>query len=230
MGIHYLIICFCQCTDAPDAEKQLFQMGLFLASFTWPRTAFTFALLDDFVLDNVESSTSAMNYYNKLWWRTSSIFPHLVLQLKLLRWNGFAHSTTHPKPGKLGLFCPICPQPRINVMLPTEYNKRKPRWLYGRSLVMDGNFKAEHLHPTNLDNKVWLMDGLRFMVSRKWYKAHLAIATDSMQRSECNNHWAVNQANASQHKLEATGIGGCACARHGCFVPHSMVDFQKGKR
>ncbi|KAG1786721.1 uncharacterized protein HD556DRAFT_1414001 [Suillus plorans] len=26
------------------------------------------------------------------------------------------------------------------------------------------------------------------------------------------------------------GIGGVACARHGCFVPHSMVDFQKGKR
>ncbi|KAG1863200.1 hypothetical protein DFJ58DRAFT_656481 [Suillus subalutaceus] len=25
-------------------------------------------------------------------------------------------------------------------------------------------------------------------------------------------------------------IGGCACARHGCFVPHAMVDFQKGER
>ncbi|KAG1901134.1 uncharacterized protein F5891DRAFT_979687 [Suillus fuscotomentosus] len=221
-GIHYLIICFCQCTDAPDAEKQLFQMGLFPASFTWPRTTFTFALLDDFALDNVESGTSAMNYYNKLRRRTSSIFPHLVpdryrelmrvarqwWQLKLLRWNGFAHSTTHPKPGELGLFCPTCPQPGINVMLPTEYNERKPRWLYGHSLVMDGNFKAEHLHLTNPDDEVWLMDGLGFMVGRKRYKAHLAVATDSMQRSECNNHRAVNQANASRHKLEATGIGG----------------------
>ncbi|KAG1841465.1 hypothetical protein C8R48DRAFT_751179 [Suillus tomentosus] len=235
-GIHYLIIHFCQCTDAPDAEKQLFQMGLFPASFTQPRTTFTFALLDDFALDNVESDTSAMNYYNKLRRRTSSIFPHLVLdryrelmrmarqrwQLKLLRWNGFAHSTTHPKPGELGLFCPTCPQPGINIMLPTEYNERKPRWLYGHSLVMDGNFKAKHLHPTNADDEVWLMDGLGFMVGRN--------ATDSMQRSECNNHWVVNQANASRHKLEATGIGRCACARHRCFVPHSMVDFQKGER
>ncbi|KAG1876011.1 hypothetical protein C8R48DRAFT_669235 [Suillus tomentosus] len=135
-GIHYLIIRFCQCTDAPNAEKQLFQMG------------------------------------------------------------------------ELGLFCPTCPQPGINVMLPTEFNERKPRWLYGCSLVMDGNFKAEHLHPTNPDNEVWLMDGLGFMDGRKQYKAHLAVATDSMQRSECNNHRAVNQANASRHKLEATGIGG----------------------
>ncbi|KAJ8583965.1 hypothetical protein M405DRAFT_712155, partial [Rhizopogon salebrosus TDB-379] len=46
----------------------------------------------------------------------------------------------------------------------------------------------------------------------------------------CHNHRAVTQANASRHKLEATGIGGVACARHGCFVPHAMVDFQKGER
>ncbi|KAG1722296.1 hypothetical protein EDB19DRAFT_1645857, partial [Suillus lakei] len=46
----------------------------------------------------------------------------------------------------------------------------------------------------------------------------------------CNNHRAVNQANTSWQRLEATGIGGCACAWHGCFVPHSMVDFQKGER
>ncbi|KIN96390.1 hypothetical protein M404DRAFT_91732, partial [Pisolithus tinctorius Marx 270] len=49
------------------------------------------------------------------------------------------------------------------------------------------------------------------------------------QKSDCNNHWAVNQANAQRNKLELTGIGGCACVRHGCFVPHAMVDFQKGE-
>ncbi|KAF8833313.1 hypothetical protein BDN67DRAFT_863733, partial [Paxillus ammoniavirescens] len=29
--------------------------------------------------------------------------------------------------------------------------------------------------------------------------------------------------------LEATGIRGCACAHHGCFMPHAVVDFQKGE-
>ncbi|KAI5987586.1 hypothetical protein EDC04DRAFT_2518722, partial [Pisolithus marmoratus] len=28
----------------------------------------------------------------------------------------------------------------------------------------------------------------------------------------------------------STGIGATACAQHGCFVPHSVVDFQKGER
>ncbi|KAI5993816.1 hypothetical protein F5J12DRAFT_785937 [Pisolithus orientalis] len=50
-----------------------------------------------------------------------------------------------------------------------------------------------------------------------------------MQKSDCNNHWAVNQANAQRNK-ELTGIGGCACVRHGYFVPHAVVNFQKGEQ
>ncbi|KIK74153.1 hypothetical protein PAXRUDRAFT_176543, partial [Paxillus rubicundulus Ve08.2h10] len=46
----------------------------------------------------------------------------------------------------------------------------------------------------------------------------------------CNNHRAVNQAISLHAQLEATGIGATACACHGCFVPHSVVDFQKGER
>ncbi|KAG0701033.1 hypothetical protein DFH29DRAFT_876211 [Suillus ampliporus] len=243
-GVHTVSIRFCQCVDARRPDKQLFEMGLFPASFTRPKTAFTFGLLDDFILDNLEYGTSAMNYYSKLRRITSSVFPHLVpdryrelmrvarqwRQLKLLKWNGFGHDRRDPKDGELALFCPACPQPSINVTLPTQDDETTPGWLYSHSLVMDGNFKAEHLHPAHPEDEVWLTDGQSFMVARARYQAHLGMAKDSAQRSECNNHRAVNQANASWHKLEATGIGGCACARHGCFVPNSMVDFQKGER
>lgn len=109
-------------------------------------------------------------------------------------------------------------------------NTRDPSWKYTRSFVMDGNFKAEHLHPIKPFDEVWLSDGLGFMVGKDRYKMHLAEAADTVEKSSCNNHRAVNQANAARHKLESTGIGGVACARHGCFVPHSMVDFQKGER
>ncbi|KAG1732333.1 hypothetical protein EDB19DRAFT_1896758 [Suillus lakei] len=201
---------------------QLFQAGLFPASFTRPKTAFTFTVLDDFLLDNLECGTSAMNYYSKIRRLTSSIFPLMVpdcyrelmraarqwRQCKLYKWHGFAHKDVQPKDSDLMLFCPACPQLGINLDL---------------YLVMDGNFKAEHMHPVNASNEVSLMDGLGFMVSNERYKSHLAIAQDHVQRSDCNNHRAVNQANASQQRLEATGIGGCACAQHGCFVPHSMV-------
>ncbi|KAG1889757.1 uncharacterized protein F5891DRAFT_987250 [Suillus fuscotomentosus] len=217
-GVHSLMIRFCRCLNACTTDKQLFEMGMFPASFTWPKTAFTFSVLDGFALDNLECGTSAMNYYNKLRRMMSSIFPQLVpdryrelmrvarqwRRLKLLKWNGFGYERRRPTSGELALFCPACPQPGINAPLPANRHPDDPSWLYARSLC--------------------------FMVSKDRYKAHLAIAKDVVQPSECNNHRAVNQANASRHKLEATGIGGCACARHGCFVPHSVVDFQKGER
>ncbi|KAG1833189.1 hypothetical protein DFJ58DRAFT_719464 [Suillus subalutaceus] len=159
------------------------------------------------------------------------MFPHLVpdryrelmgvaqqwRQLKMMKWHGFGHCADSLNAGDLTLFC-------LALIITT------PRSKYTRSFVMDGNFKAKHLHPMKLLDEVWLSDGLGFMVGKDRYKMHLAEAADTLEKSSCNNHRAVNQANAARHKLESTGIGGVACARHGCFVPHLMVDFQKGKR
>ncbi|KAG2049430.1 hypothetical protein BDR06DRAFT_984372 [Suillus hirtellus] len=216
-GVHSLMIQFCHCLNACTTNKQLFEMGMFPASFTQPKTAFTFLVLDGFTLDNLECGTSAMNYYNKLRRMMSSIFPQLVpdryrelMRLKLLKWNGFGYERRRPTSGELALFCLACPQSSINAPLPANRHPDDPSWLYARSLVMDGNFKAENLHPTHPEDEC-------FMVSKDQYKAHLAIAKDVIQPSKCNNHRAVNQANV------------CVCAHHGCFVPHLVVDFQKGE-
>lgn len=117
-----------------------------------------------------------------------------------------------------------------------------------RSFVMDGNFSAEHMVMRHAEDDVQLTDGSGYMVAPRAYKVHLSVASEDkqvhnftaflillltlvlMQRSKCNNHKAVNQANANRKNLEATGIGATACARHGCFCPHSVVDFQKGER
>ncbi|KAG1889858.1 hypothetical protein F4604DRAFT_1673395 [Suillus subluteus] len=239
-GVHRLEIRCCDCPNALSPDIQMFRHGFFPASFNRPKTAFTFRVLDDFLLDNLECGTSAMNYYNKLRRMTSSMFPHLVpwRQLKTMKWHGSGHHSDIPSTGELALFCPACPQPGINVLVAGDESldddlsddKNSPSWKYTRSFVMDGNFKAEHLHRIKPFDEVWLSDGLGFMVGKDRYKMHLAEAADMVEKSSCNNHWAVNQANAARHKLESTGIGGVACARHGCFVPHSMVDFQKGER
>ncbi|KAG2347752.1 hypothetical protein BDR05DRAFT_973707 [Suillus weaverae] len=216
--------------DNPDI--QMFRHGFFPASFNRPKTVFTFGVLNDFILDNLECGTSAMNYYSKLWQMTSSMFPHLVLLMRvarqIMKWHGFGHRSDTPSTRELALFCPACPQPGINVLLSGD--ESLDDWKFTQSFVMDGNFKAEHLHPIKPFNEVWLSNGLGFMVGKDRYKMHLEEAADMVEKSSCNNHQAVNQANASRHKLESTGIRGVACAQHGCFVPHSMVDFQKGER
>ncbi|KAG2137902.1 uncharacterized protein EDB93DRAFT_1106518 [Suillus bovinus] len=231
-GVHRLEVRCCDCPNTMSLDIQMFRHGFFPASFNKPKTVFTFRVLDNFLLDNLECSTSAMNYYSKLRnYISPSSKGHYIdkalgkdryrelmrvarqwRQLKTMKWHGFGHRSNAPNARDLALFCPTCPQPGINISL--SGNETLDDWKYTRSFVMDGNFKAKHLHPIKPFDEVWLADGLGFMVGK----------------DSCNNHQAVNQANATQHKLESTGIGGVACARHGCFVPHAMVDFQKGKR
>ncbi|KAF8437114.1 hypothetical protein L210DRAFT_3505436 [Boletus edulis BED1] len=239
-GIHYLTINYCRCPDSPPAYMQLFRNKLFPATLDQPWTAFTFHVLDDFIRDNLECGTSGSNYFSKLRCITSNIFPHLVPNryrellrvsriwrlLKLLKWKGFGHRNRKPKQGELALFCPSCPQPGINCN-PTD--EEVSSWKYTRTLVMDGNFKAEHMHDKRPEDQIWLMDGLAYMVGRSEYQSYLKATHHPLERSTCNNHRAVNQANKSRGKLESTGVGGTACARHGCFVPHTLVDFQKGE-
>jgi hypothetical protein len=77
-GVHIMSVRFCQCLDSPSHNKQMFGMGMFPASFARSKTAFTFALLNDFTMDNLECGTSATNYYSKIRRVTSSTFPHMV--------------------------------------------------------------------------------------------------------------------------------------------------------
>jgi hypothetical protein len=77
-GVHRLEVRCCDCPNAMSPDIQMFRHGFFPASFNRPKTVFTFRVLDDFLLDNLECGTSALNYYSKLRRMTSSMFPHLV--------------------------------------------------------------------------------------------------------------------------------------------------------
>lgn len=57
----------------------------------------------------------------------------------------------------------------------------------------------------------------------------LLYLTSKNQKSTCHEHDAVKSQNATRAHLDATGIGAIACARHGCFYPHSVINFEKGE-
>jgi hypothetical protein len=114
-----------------------------------------------------------------------------------------------------------------------------------QGFMMDGNFQAEHMKMRNPENDIPLSEGTGFMVSRLPYELHLQSAFERRQvspfsrvsaaesrffaqRSTCHDHCAVNSVNKNSGHLESTGIGATACI-HGAFVPHSIVDFQKGE-
>lgn len=75
-GIHYMEINNCVCPNADAFHIQLLRSRLFPSTIDNPRTVFSFAVLDGFVLDNVECGTSASNYFNKLRRITTAVFPN----------------------------------------------------------------------------------------------------------------------------------------------------------
>ena len=94
-GVHRLEVRCCDCPNAMSPDIQMFRHGFFPASFNRPKTVFTFRVLDDFLMDNLECGTSAMNYYSKLRRMTSSMFPHLVPVMQYLRRAQDVILTTH---------------------------------------------------------------------------------------------------------------------------------------
>jgi hypothetical protein len=75
-GVHHLPVNWCECEGCPKQDMQLLAMGLFPASFKRFHSAFTFGVLDDFLLENLECKTSAYHYISKLARVTSPEFPH----------------------------------------------------------------------------------------------------------------------------------------------------------
>ncbi|KAG1732282.1 hypothetical protein EDB19DRAFT_1640300, partial [Suillus lakei] len=139
--------------------------------------------------------------------RVSHIWRDLVNRIRF----GFGHQTDRsPGLGDLALYCPACPQPGIN--LPPSWKDSYDVWLVMQRYIVDGNFTAQHMKMKTPEDNVSLADGKGYM------------------KLSCSNHRAVNAANIQRSNLRATGVGATACARHGCFVPHAVVDFQKGER
>ncbi|KIJ10833.1 hypothetical protein PAXINDRAFT_16227 [Paxillus involutus ATCC 200175] len=212
-GIHITAICPCKCPQQSPFRAQLLQIGLYPATQKSPRTAFTFQLLESFRLMNLECKVTAMSFYKYLQRVTDPILPHATPD----------QQTMEIPPKQAGLW--VCARFQSQDWI----KDLGGAWKYSRSFVMDGNFSAEHMKLKN-DDDFDLTGGSGYFTASLRYQAHLQIADDKQPKSTCHEHKAVNQVHATQKHLTATGIGAIACARHGCFMPDTVVDFQKGER
>ena len=77
-GIFDMEILYCICPNAVEKDEQLMNARLFPSSFKRIETVFTFAVLDDFLTDNLECKTTAQQYYSKLQSITNRMFPDSV--------------------------------------------------------------------------------------------------------------------------------------------------------
>ncbi|KAG0695622.1 hypothetical protein DFH29DRAFT_984908 [Suillus ampliporus] len=234
-GVYSHSVSWCQCPGAEKARHlHLMKAKLFPASINRPQSAFTFNVLDNFLIDTLECKTSAMSFYQKLCRFTNNAFPDKIpdryrelMQVSHIWQDLVNRKEQSPGPGDLALYCPACPQPGIN--LPTSWRYDYEEWLVMQRYMVDGNFTAQHMKMKIPEDDVSLADGKGYMVTEGPYQAHIHDSVEEREKSTCSNHRAVNAANVQRSNLRATGVGATACARHGCFVPHAVVDFQKGE-
>lgn len=141
-GLHHLPVRCCECDGDANASlhDRLMKMGLYGATHDDPHTAFTFRLLDDYDLTNLETKCTAKAYFAKLSRLTFNCFPmnspnryrELMRvsrewrNLKARKRAGFGYSDApSPELGGLALFCPACPQPGVN--LPQDWEEDPDR-------------------------------------------------------------------------------------------------------
>jgi hypothetical protein len=77
-GIHEIGIGWCRCPEAPEHDMQLMMAGLFPATFHNPKTAFTFRVLEEFHLDNLECKTTPSQFFSRLRRLTNDEFTNTV--------------------------------------------------------------------------------------------------------------------------------------------------------
>jgi hypothetical protein len=77
--------------------------------------------------------------------------------------------------GSHTIFCPSCPQPGIN--LPSDW-KDLPDWITRRTIVVDGNFHADHIKMRRPDLDVMLSNGHGYMAEESRYQEYLSTAKE----------------------------------------------------
>ncbi|KAF6744445.1 hypothetical protein DFP72DRAFT_1078508 [Ephemerocybe angulata] len=243
-GFHHLPVYQCLCPSAEGKDIQLLRMGLYPATSSEPRTAFTIQQLKHFHLNKVHAHISVETYCDLLRRTTNPTFPTEAPDRKReltrawqqwnhmtnLKHNGFGITSAPTKPGRGGtaLYCPACPQPGIN--LPVDWETSGPGWKYWRYLTVDGNFVLNHIKFDGEEDIVWLTDGAGHVVSKEKLDNHLKKCSDTHEIPTCVRHRATLDKNKVKKGYDITGLVAVCCARHGCFAPGSAVDLQKGER
>ena len=202
-GIHYLPVRICRCQAAPTEDIQMMQLGYYPSTYKYIRTMFTFQLLDDYLLANLECQTSGHHYYQKLRRMTNKATPHLVpvsfhlasgsylptlngaqnRYRELLRvsrqwrnlkeWKWFGFAHRKEIPGPAELAL-FCPTcPQPGINLPAAWDAEPREWLHWRSFVVDGNFVALHQFQARSVDDVWIKNGESFMTERQKYQQHI---------------------------------------------------------
>jgi hypothetical protein len=85
-GIHGTRLRFCHCQDAPDKVTQLIRARLFPGTALEPKTAYTFSVLKEFHIHNLQSKCGAFDYIASLKRMTDNVFTSKVQVCNIVKY------------------------------------------------------------------------------------------------------------------------------------------------
>ncbi|KAF9490610.1 hypothetical protein BDN71DRAFT_1592744 [Pleurotus eryngii] len=249
-GLHSLPYIQCGCGGPQERIAGAVRMRLMPASFTIFKTMFTFDVLEDFRLANLECKTSAYQYYQLLSRKTEPLAPQVVVERyvelwrlsrcwrwpKKLKWGGQnktresdGNTIGEVRTAELTPFCPCCLQPGVN--LPDNWKEDENKWVYHRTPMANGNFKADHIRQSTGDKDVWLSPGSSMLPHREEYAEFLQAAENIKTKAPCENSFrAIENTLLYAKTCDINGIVAIACPRHGCFTPGGVTNLYRGKQ
>ncbi|KAF7426460.1 hypothetical protein PC9H_008829 [Pleurotus ostreatus] len=225
-NVHSVSLDYCGCETAKLPIIQLLRHRLFPATSVAPRSAATFAALDHFHMLSLEGKLSAFEFWRALARTTDKTeiepppdryepFMRMMREwrhLHFLKRGGRMSDPEGPAgtaQGELALKCPACPHPEIN--LPPDWEKAPPQ-------------TSDRADPG-------LGRGWSYFVEEGSYQDYLKTCKEPVQKSTCNAHKAVNDADKRDVKgLAVSGLGTIECIRHDFKRAHSSGDLKKGER
>ncbi|KAJ7721362.1 hypothetical protein B0H16DRAFT_1335380, partial [Mycena metata] len=191
-GVHATKVAFCGCKEQlPDKIKQLMRSHLFPATAKGTRTAFTFNVLKEFSLHNLESKKAAYDFLGALLRLTDNCFTaevpnpyanflrvvHVWNYLTLLKRCGQMHGIDellpHRPAGNLLVWCPACPEPGFNSDPNCPTTPHHLRHCNQTQRTLDGNFQCNQYNKNTDPDDVSLCGGRAYFPEDQEYTEYL---------------------------------------------------------
>ncbi|KAJ7865989.1 hypothetical protein B0H13DRAFT_1636845, partial [Mycena leptocephala] len=251
-GIHQVNVDFCGCANSLNAgaqEIQLLRFGWFPATHERPRTAATFAVLDQFHQETLQAKTTMYDFYGVLekltnnagvkppdryheWIRMCREYRHLLMLKRGGRATAYDSSGAEgTKPGELAIQCPACPRPGVNLPEGWEDTPPEKQHIYTLFLALDACFRLKRRLVSSELKDPGLGTGWAYMVENEPYREYLRTVTDQKEMQTCSGLAALDYANTKFSRgYSSTGVGMGVCARHEFVQPNGVGDLQRGER
>ncbi|TEB21527.1 hypothetical protein FA13DRAFT_1757507 [Coprinellus micaceus] len=246
-GIHKTRVRCCGCNGIPNRAQQLMESGFFPGSLKQPETAFSFAVLHQFHLLQLEAKTSAYDFTSALRRLTDNTFTHLIADVypqflvvmqvwrvitatkRLGQAHGIDEVLTHRVPGNLIVHCPVCPEPHFNLTGDWRSIPESLRHLAQQQLTADGNHHANRYRKNGDPLNRSLFRGRAYFPLDDILMQYLRpFSGTSAEKTTCNHlNASENQDRKKFKNMDITGVINVQCSH--VFVKLT-VDLQLGER